>query len=95
MNNDLISRQKALDMFEPWLKVQGYSEGELNMLKAVLYELKIMPSAQPEIIRCKDCIHMIINEKHQDKPMICCRTKMVGSTDPNWFCADAERRHDE
>ena len=43
---DLISRQAALDKFEPWLKVKGYSEGELNMLKAVLYELKVMPPAQ-------------------------------------------------
>ena len=46
--SDLISRQAAIDKFEPWLKVQGYSEGELNMLKAVLYELRLFPSAQPE-----------------------------------------------
>ena len=43
---DLISRQAAIDKFEPWLKVKGYSEGELNMLKAVLYEITIMPSAE-------------------------------------------------
>ena len=48
MNDDLISRQAAIDKFEPWLKVEGYSEGELNMLKAILYELKFLPSAQPE-----------------------------------------------
>lgn len=45
---DLISRRAAIDRFEPWLKVDGYSEGELNMLKAVLYELRVMPPAQPE-----------------------------------------------
>lgn len=45
---DTISRQAAIDKFEPWLKVKGYNEGELNMLKAVLYELKFLPSAQPE-----------------------------------------------
>lgn len=44
--DDTISRQAAIDKFEPWLKVDGYSEGELNMLKAVLYELRVMPSAQ-------------------------------------------------
>ena len=44
--SDVIDRQAAIDKFEPWLKVNGYSEGELNMLKAVLYELKILPSAQ-------------------------------------------------
>lgn len=46
--NDTIYRQDAIDKFEPWLKVKGYNEGELNMLKAVLYELKFLPSAQPE-----------------------------------------------
>ena len=45
---NLIDRQSAIDKFEPWLKVKGYSEGELNVLKAVLYELTVMPSAQPE-----------------------------------------------
>lgn len=44
---DLISRQTAIEKFEPWLRVEGYSEGELNMLKAVLYELRFLPSAQP------------------------------------------------
>lgn len=45
---DLIDRQAALDTFGPWLNVEGYSEGELNMLRAVLYELKTLPTAQPE-----------------------------------------------
>lgn len=46
--HDLISRRVAIEKFEPWLKVKGYSEGELNMLKAVIYELAAMPSAQPD-----------------------------------------------
>ena len=44
--DDLISRQAAIDVFEPWLKVKCYSIGELNMLKAVLYELQLLPSAK-------------------------------------------------
>ena len=43
---DLVDRQKIKARFEPWLKVQGYSEGELNMLKAVIYEITIMPSEE-------------------------------------------------
>lgn len=42
--NDLINRQAALDIFKSWLDVKGYSEGELNMLRAVIYELETMPS---------------------------------------------------
>ena len=53
--DNLISRQAAIDKFEPWLKVRGYSEGELNMLKAVLYELRFLPSVQPEILACGEC----------------------------------------
>ena len=45
---DMISRAEAIDRFESWLDVEGYSEGEMNMLKAVLCELHAMPSAQPE-----------------------------------------------
>ena len=52
--DDVISRQAALNRFEPWLKVKGYSDGELNMLKAVLCELREMPSAQPERT-CVNC----------------------------------------
>ena len=43
---DLIDRQKIKARFEPWLKVKGYSEGELNIIRAVLYEITIMPSAE-------------------------------------------------
>lgn len=50
---DLIDRQKIKARFEPWLKVKGYSEGELNIIRAVLYEITIMPSAQPE---CDDTV---------------------------------------
>ena len=48
VGTDLISRQALLDKFEPWLKVKDYNDGELNILKAILYEIRFMRSAQPE-----------------------------------------------
>ena len=48
VGTDCISRQALLDKFEPWLKVKDYNDGELNMLKAVLYEIRFMRSAQPK-----------------------------------------------
>ena len=45
MKDDSISRQAVLDKFEPWLKVKDYNDGELNMLKAILYEIRFMPPA--------------------------------------------------
>ena len=63
VGTDLISRQALLDKFEPWLKVKDYNDGELNMLKAILYEIRFMRSAQPEtatvtIGRTKDSVTM-------------------------------------
>ena len=54
--SDLIERQVIINKLESWLKADGYSEGELNMLKAVLFELQCMPSAQPGLNEwCTDC----------------------------------------
>lgn len=50
----MIERQIIINELESWLKVEGYSEGELNIIKAVLYELENAPSAQPEQ-RCVNC----------------------------------------
>ena len=49
-------------------------------------EYTMTPSAQPEIIRCKDCA------KHEY-----CRTSTVWAIPPkdDWYCADAERGTDE
>lgn len=53
---DLIERQDIIKELESWLKVEGYSEGELNIIKAVLYELQSLPSAQPDLNEwCTDC----------------------------------------
>ena len=45
-----------------------------------------LPSAQPEIIRCKDCIFHGL-----------CRTSPKWAVAPkdDWYCADAERSTDE
>ena len=42
---------------------------------------------QPEIVRCKDCLHRSENHRcYADNPM---RGQFVGN---DWFCADGERR---
>lgn len=48
-----------------------------------------LPSAQPDIIRCKDC-------KHGMYDMMCKFYWCHGMAhSANWFCADGERRTDE
>ena len=45
-----------------------------------------LPSAQPEIIRCKDCTWF-------DSPRVCLRHGRFVENN-NWFCADGERRRE-
>lgn len=94
---DLIRRQDAIDAIHCDITVTGRQNAELVAATIGTFadRIKALPSAESEIIRCKDCKHMIINEKHEAKPMICCFTKMCGTTEPDWFCADGERRDDE
>lgn len=51
--SDLIDRQAAIDAVD----VSNLHRGIVSALQEIIREL---PSAQPEIIRCKDC-------KHQEK----------------------------
>jgi len=99
---DMISRQNLMEKLNELCdKKCPYNEPTKAIgaccsfcaIDDVIEIVQNLPSAEP-VIRCKDCKHMIINEKHEAKPMICCFTKMCGTTEPDWFCADGERRED-
>ena len=73
--NDLIYRQAAIDA--------------LDCINGTEEVLRSLPSAQPEIVRCKDCI------KHR-KSGLCegwSRYGTITTRDEGW-CAWAERRED-
>ena len=46
MSEDLISRAKAISILDRWLQCKDYSEGEVNVMRAMRYELENLPSAQ-------------------------------------------------
>lgn len=98
--NDLISRQAAIDAVKAyWKKVvddipKGVGFEEMTQLcnmalehnANILKAIDQLPSAQPELIRCKDC-------KHWDGVDTC---DVIDA--PVWdndFCSVAERRSDE
>ena len=96
--NDLISRQAAIDAFKKELTV-GESKGNyVTICSAVGYEgakqiLERLPSAEPEIIRCKDC---------RWGREVCGNIEcFVDINIPpeyhgyEWFCPNGERRTDE
>ena len=61
MNDDTISRQAAIDALARTAREKFNLSDEYNQYLAGLMdaqlEIKYLPSAQPEIIRCKDCIY--------------------------------------
>ena len=55
MANDLISRADAIDAFNSYLGLSAVSRTIQNMT-SIQEILEKLPSAEPEIIRCKDCL---------------------------------------
>ena len=92
MNNDLISRQAAIDALEDAL----YDLDEHDFVDNVFIEeeLKRVPSVQPEIIRCKDCKDYQTDWKTRYPNMHYCAT-MDSMMPGDGFCSYAERRTDE
>lgn len=64
-NEDLISRKAAVDYCYQLINVEhqqgsdemNYGHERVNQTETILHHLEIMPSAQPEIIRCKECVY--------------------------------------
>ena len=57
--DDCISRQAAIEALDGEITVTGRANAEAvrGYANLVCDRIKRMPSAQPEIIRCKDCIY--------------------------------------
>ena len=102
---DLIDRQKATDKIiarYPDSDATQYNIGYADAINDVLKDIRYMPSAEPEIIRCKDCKYF---ERYTDDGTFESVLKMhqwdgecsewVGHTYMGWFCSRAERRTDE
>ena len=63
-----------------------------DVLDSVCDEYTILPSAQPDIIRCKDCKYQDENWRRVSVRWLPCMEVRTGS---NWYCGSAERRTDE
>lgn len=95
----LIERQAATDAVKGlptwWADEGGYYGGAQPPMKALLdpedvvSAIENLPSAQAEIIRCKDCEHGMYD-------FMCHFYWCHGAAhSANWFCADEERRTDD
>ena len=113
---DLISRQAAIDLINVMLSqpcknhtsefVQGMEDGYCRIRS----DIKCLPSAQPEIIHCRECKHWKQQTNYAGAPLsfgFCESDDMWRSlygetyevshidTDDDFYCGFAERRTDE
>ena len=85
---DLISRKQAIDA------VCKYCEYYYN--ENVIQSIKEIPSAQPEIIRCKDCKWYGRVDKRRFYRGMDCLQKHIDTIVPDRdFCSKAERRGEQ
>ena len=80
--NDLISRQAAIDALTA-LEEPAPTARHLSAIYDCEDAIKALPSAQPEITRCKDCEHWT----NDDCPFAWGKVEDA-------FCSYAERRTD-
>lgn len=87
---DLISRQAAIDAWKADFK--GYVDS-LDLLRddynGIMEYIDETPSAQSEIIRCKDCKYQDEGYRRISVKWLPCMDIRPGS---NWYCGSAERR---
>lgn len=94
--DDLISRRSAIDAIpqqikglggESWMMTYRRS-GYNDCVDACLDAIRHLPSAQPEIVRCKDCKYRDENWRRVSVKWLPCMNVRTGS---NWYCGSAER----
>ena len=83
---DAVSREAVSE----WLKQYGQDvlHGKYKFSLTYIWKnLMGLPSAQPEIIRCRDC-------EHYDPGYACCRNNDTFPWSEDDYCSNAERRTD-
>ena len=88
MSKDLISRRKAFEYFVTLWECIGTIMDRDEWEDVCMTTANEIPSAQPEIIRCKDC-------RHYNAGFECLIEGYGIERNKDWFCGDAERRTDD
>lgn len=90
--NDLISRKAVIKLIRE--SADDFSKLVYGMVDPYDLAFKVghLPSAEPEIIRCKDCKYRDENWRRVSVRWLPCMDVRTGS---NWYCGSAERRTDD
>ena len=90
---DVISRQAAINAVKIFLEQTDAPEVYPGLIPALARVINNVPSAQPEIIQCKDCKYW--NDEFAKDKSTCWLPCMSMTTHREWYCGSAERRTDE
>ena len=71
----------------------GHFVDESVVKKNIESQIAKIPSAQPEVVRCKDC--KFYSPMNRETKTGICNLIMHQNFGDNWFCAGAERRTDD
>ena len=98
--SDCISRQAAIDaVHEEFDDCLVWDESGEHTADEVERILDRVPSAQPEIIRCKDCKHLQKWRSEESAKefgqIYACTRNVFNCPKPEDFCSFAERRAEE
>ena len=88
--DDLISRRAVKKWLARW---DGYISADI--IARMQYRVIDIPSAQPEIIQCKDCKNWDTTWQNDWAKNYHYCPLIDAQRNGNWYCADAERRADE
>ena len=90
---DLSNRQAAIEYFQRIIDATNtdgrYNLGFIDGLEFCINHLATMPSAQQEIIRCKDCCFYAISKEKRSW----CKD-MLRRIQPDDYCSRARRREE-
>ena len=89
-NDELISKKAVIDaIFSEPLYETGMKKRDADAVVPAIYEkIKSLPSAQPEIVRCEDCVRF-------DKRRGCNLVEGLNIAKTDSFCSYAERKEGE
>ena len=93
---DCISRRAAIDAISKCTAWKMSKDDKLISKVAVVNELLLMPSTQPDVIRCKDCRFQDKGRNESESWNLCgYRPWLHVPTEDEHYCGYAERRTDE
>lgn len=89
---DLIERQTVLDAVENEMK--SWLEGDRHDYRDVVDAIMDVPSAQPEIVRCRECKYADWYTTIEGKKLCFCIETDTGGRTEEDYCSLGEREED-